>query len=305
MIGFDIMKQLGKGAFGSVFLVKRREDNQIYALKRVFLDKLGKKEQDNSINEVRLLASINHKNIIGYKESSFDDVNKCLNIVMEYADDGDLQSKIEFNKKHNLLFDERTIWSYAIQMVRGLKALHDCKIMHRDLKTANIFLMKNGLCKLGDLNVSKVVKMGMLHTQTGTPYYASPEVWNDKPYSYKSDLWSIGCVIYELCTMRVPFKGKNMDDLYQTVCRGRYGPLPDIYSKELSQMISLLLKVNASERPSCEQFLSHPIILRRIIIGRMDDNNDVGKKADLLGTIKFRDIKEIKQKLPKKNYDDE
>ena len=141
---------------------------------------------------------------------------------MEFADDGDLNSKIQKYRKTGSIFPESLIWSYTIQMVQGLKALHDCKIMHRDLKSANIFLMKNGTCKLGDLNVSKVVKMGMLRTQTGTPYYASPEVWNDSPYSYKSDLWSIGIVVYELCALRPPFKGKNMDDLYKNVCRGRY-----------------------------------------------------------------------------------
>ena len=111
-------------------------------------------------------------------------------------------------------------------MIEGLKALHDKKIMHRDLKSANIFLSKNKnnnkkICKIGDMNVSKVVKEKVLMTQTGTPYYASPEVWNDKPYSYKSDLWSIGCVIYELCALRPPFKGKDLDELYVNVCKGK------------------------------------------------------------------------------------
>lgn len=83
-------------------------------------------------------------------------------------------------------------------MMQGLKQLHDKKIVHRDIKCANVFLMKDGDLKLGDLNVSKVAKQGMLQTQTGTPYYASPEVWNDKPYDLKSDIWSAGCVLYEM-----------------------------------------------------------------------------------------------------------
>ncbi len=84
--------------------------------------------------------------------------------------------------------------------MRGLKALHDLKICHRDIKCANLFLTKAGVIKLGDLNVSKVAKKGMLRTQTGTPYYACPEVWQDKPYDHRGDIWSLGCVIYEMIT---------------------------------------------------------------------------------------------------------
>ena len=91
-------------------------------------------------------------------------------------------------------------------MVRALKTLHAMKILHRDLKSANVFLYKDGNAKLGDLNVSKVAKKGLLYTQTGTPYYASPEVWKDQPYDSKSDIWSLGCVLYEMTTLKPPFR---------------------------------------------------------------------------------------------------
>jgi NIMA (never in mitosis gene a)-related kinase len=94
--------------------------------------------------------------------------------------------------------------------VRGIKALHDLKIVHRDIKCANIFLTKNGVVKLGDLNVSKVANKGLMHTQTGTPYYASPEVWKDRPYDNKSDIWSLGCVLYEMITLMPPFRATSM-----------------------------------------------------------------------------------------------
>ena len=187
---FMVEKIIGKGSFGSVYLVKRKIDQKLYALKSVLLEKLNKKEQENSVNEVRLLASVYHPNVISYKEAFFDDNNNSLNIIMEYAENGDLQSEIIKKKKESEMFNEEIIWLYSIQMIEGLKALHDKKIMHRDLKSANIFLSKNKLqCKLGDMNVSKVIKEKVLRTQTGTPYYASPEVWRDEPYSYKSDLW--------------------------------------------------------------------------------------------------------------------
>lgn len=98
---------------------------------------------------------------------------------MEYVDNGDLFQKITTCTKNQQLIPEEEIWRIFIQIVRGLKALHNVNIFHRDLKSANIFLSKDGTAKLGDMNVSKVAKKGLLYTQTGTPYYASPEVWRD------------------------------------------------------------------------------------------------------------------------------
>jgi NIMA (never in mitosis gene a)-related kinase len=218
---FEVGKELGKGAFGSVFIVKRKEDSNIYAMKRVKISQLNTKERENALNEVRILASLNHQNIVGYKEAFFEEDSRTLNIVMEYADDGDLESKIQKCIKTKVPFTESEIWSCLIQIIQGLKYLHENKVMHRDLKCANIFLLKNGTVKLGDLNVSKIVKMGMCSTQTGTPYYASPEVWADKPYDYKSDIWSVGCIIYELCTLKPPFRGSNLDQLFKSVTKGK------------------------------------------------------------------------------------
>ena len=311
---FKKEKVLGTGSFGSVYLVRRRQDNKIYALKTVNLEKLNKREQENSVNEVRILASVNHPNVIGYKEAFWDDDKSSLNIVMEYADDGDLHSKIQKMKKEGGCFKEPIIWSYAIQMIEGLKALHDKKIMHRDLKSTNIFLVKDKhQCKIGDMNVSKVIKEKVLTTQTGTPYYASPEVWKDNPYSYKSDLWSIGCVIYELCALRPPFQGKDLDELYENVCKGEPERINKMYSDDLWKMILMLLQVDANKRVDCNQFLNHDLIKIKIEEIKKDSNIYIesfiyDKNKDrfdeyLLKTIKFNDIKEIKAQLPtKKNY---
>lgn len=156
---------------------------------------------------------------------------------MEMADNGDLLQSIEKSKKNRTKMSEKTIWHYFVQIVRGLKALHDLKIVHRDIKCANIFLTKNGIIKLGDLNVSKVNKKGMMQTQTGTPYYASPEVWKDRPYDYRSDIWSLGCVLYEMITLMPPFRAQSMSGLSQKVTRGVFDPLPSNYSADLSNII--------------------------------------------------------------------
>jgi len=217
---FESIREIGKGAFSTVSLVKRKADSNIYAMKRVKINQLNIKERENALNEVRILASINHPNIIEYKEAFFDEDSKTLNIIMEFADDGDMDTKIKNHIKNKTFFTEIEIWSYIIQMAKALKSLHNNKIMHRDLKSANVFLNKNGDIKLGDLNVSKVVKTGVAYTQTGTTYYASPEVWADKPYDTKSDIWSMGCVIYEICALKPPFKGNSLEQLFKSVTKG-------------------------------------------------------------------------------------
>lgn len=305
MNDFEIIKELGKGAFGTVLLVKRKEDNNIYAIKRVQISGLNQKEKQNALNEIRILASISHQNIIGYKESFFDEKAETLNLVLEYADDGDLSTKIQNNKKKNEYFKENEIWSIFIQMIQGLKVLHDHQIMHRDLKSANIFLTKSGVCKLGDLNVSKVVKKGLLYTQTGTPYFASPEVWMNNPYDYKSDIWSVGCILYEMCSLSIPFKGVNFQEVYKNVINGNYNSIPPFYSEELSLVVKGLLQVNPDNRPTCKQILEHPSILNKMnmLLKHINQSNNTltsnSTRCNLMGTIKLNEDKDIKEILPK------
>jgi NIMA (never in mitosis gene a)-related kinase len=144
---------------------------------------------------------ISDESIVGYKEAFFDDETSCLCLVMDFMDDGDLYQKIVRYQKAGKLIPEKTVWEIFLPIVKALRVLHSKNILHRDLKSANIFLQKDAPAKLGDLNVSKVAKKGLLYTQTGTPYYASPEVWKDLPYDSKSDIWSLGCVLYEMITL--------------------------------------------------------------------------------------------------------
>lgn len=124
---------------------------------------------------------------------------------MEFADNGDLDHKISEFKKKKQFMNEGEIWNIFVQLVSGLSFLHKAGIVHRDIKCANVFINSDGSVKLGDLNVSKYAKCELLRTQTGTPYYASPEVWENKPYDSKCDIWSLGCVLYEMTALRPPF----------------------------------------------------------------------------------------------------
>ena len=286
MDGFEIIDKIGEGAYSVVYKVLRKEDKTIYALKKVKLLSLSSKEKQNSLNEVRILASIKSNFVVPYKEAFFEEKSSCLCIVMEYADNGDLFGKITQHKKKRYLFEETEIWRIAIQMIKGLKALHDKKILHRDLKSANVFLYKDGSAKLGDLNVSKVIKQGMNYTQTGTPYYASPEVWNEKAYDEKSDIWSLGCVIYEMICLKPPFRAQNMEGLYHKVQKGVYSNIPDVFSPDLGLLIKLLIQVEPNKRPTCAALLNTKIIQRRIeYFKNAYDGDDVNEDIALMKTI--------------------
>ena len=261
---FKIINKIGEGAYSTVYTVRRIEDNKIYALKKVKIKKLSKKEQANALNEVRILASVNSPYVIGYKESFIDEAEQTLNIIMEYADDGDLYQKIKLYLKNKTFFMEHDIWRIFIQITKGLNDLHEYNILHRDLKSANVFLFSDGTAKLGDLNVSKITTRGLGYTQTGTPYYASPEVWKDKPYNSKSDIWSLGCVFYELIMLNTPFKGKSMKDLYEKVKKGEYTPIPKYFSPKFQIVIDRILKIRPEERPSAGDILNMDEILDKI-----------------------------------------
>ena len=303
MDDFQIVSKIGEGAYSLVYKVRRLIDGNIYALKKVKLINLSEKERKNALNEVRLLASVKSKFVISYREAFFDEKDNTLCMVMEYADGGDLYQKIKENRKSQILFEESDIWRIFIQLVKGLKALHELNILHRDLKSANIFLMKDGSVKLGDLNVSKVFRKNMGYTQTGTPYYASPEVWNDKPYDTKSDIWSMGCVLYEMTALKPPFRAKNMEGLYKKVIEGNFIRIPSKFTNDLYKIIQILLQVKPEKRPSCAEILQNPIILKRIEFFKNYAGEDVSEDQALLKTIIFpKNLLVLPEKLPKPNY---
>ena len=309
MDGFELISKLGDGSYSVVYKVKRKADGNIYALKKVKLQKLSEKEKENSLNEVRILASVKSAFVVGYKEAFIDENDKSLCLVMEYADKGDLYQKICQFKKMKYLIEEVDVWRIFIQMTKGLKALHDMKILHRDLKSANIFLFSDGSAKIGDLNVSKVVHKGLGYTQTGTPYYASPEVWKDQPYDSKSDIWSLACVTYEMLTLHPPFRAESMEGLYNKVIKGQYSKICDRYSNDMSELLKLLFKVNPCDRPSCAQILKNPIVKKRIEFFQAEAGNQIEDldnidEGVLLRTIRIpKNILNLSEKLPGANYE--
>ena len=312
MDNFEILDKLGKGGFSKVYKVKRKADGQIYALKKVDLLNLSEKQRINSLNEIRVLASIKSKYVVNYKEAFIEGKDSSLCLVMEYADKGDLSKRIEEQKKRNKYFNERDIWRIFVQLVKGLKSLHDLNILHRDIKSSNIFLFSDGTAKLGDLNVCKILSKDILgKTQAGTPFFAAPEVWMEKPYGLKSDIWSLGCVLYEIVTLKCPFVGNNVVDLYNKILIGEFRKIPNKFSHDLSYIIEHMIKFEPEKRFSCSQILECDFVLNKLSNNNdtydLDDSNDNilnEEEQKLLDTIHFpnNNMLYLNNQLPKANY---
>ena len=269
MENFEVISKLGSGGFSKVYKVKRKIDNQVYALKKVQILNLSEKQKMSSLNEIRVLASIKSKYVVNYKEAFLDEKDSTLCLVMEYADRGDLAKRIQEQKKKGKYFNEKDIWRVFIQLVKGLKSLHDLEILHRDIKSSNIFLFSDGTAKLGDLNVCKILSNNVLgRTQAGTPSYAAPEVWMEKPYGLKSDIWSLGCVLYEIISLHCPFRGENVVELYNKILVGEFSRIPNKFSDELNWIVLHMINLDIDKRISCDELLRCQYIKKRNEFGK-------------------------------------
>ena len=260
---FEVLTRLGKGGFGTVFKVRRKADGNTYVLKLIPLEDLDLRGQEAAVNEVRILASLDHPYVVKYYDSFLE--KKTLHIVMEYCDKGDLSSLIRTQMGRPLL--ESKIWKLFLQICLALEYLHGRRILHRDIKPMNVFLVRNDSIRIGDLGVAK--RMGnsssFAHTTVGTPYYLSPELCEDKPYNVKSDMWAFGCALYELCMLKHPFDASNQGALYFKIVRASYAPISANYSPELREIVSLCLSKDYKNRPSAASLLSRPGMRERAL----------------------------------------
>jgi NIMA (never in mitosis gene a)-related kinase len=255
-----IKDKLGVGSYGVVYKVLKRGDKKYSVLKQISLFNMDKHEIQEVKNESKILASLNSNFIVRYYESFMD--NDTLYIVMEYCDGGDLCNFLNNQTKFGKMMSEERIWKFFIQISLGLAYIHHKKILHRDLKTLNIFLTKDDKLKIGDLGVAKVLSQtNFARTFVGTPYYLSPEICEEKPYNEKSDVWALGCILYELATFKHPFNANNQGALILKILRGKYDPISSKdYSSELANMINLLLEKSYFIRPSMSEIIKHPSI---------------------------------------------
>ncbi|XP_050014115.1 serine/threonine-protein kinase Nek4 isoform X6 [Alexandromys fortis] len=257
------VRVVGRGSYGEVTLVKHRRDGKQYVIKTLNLRNASNRERRAAEQEAQLLSQLKHPNIVTYKES-WEGGDGLLYIVMGFCEGGDLYRKLKEQKGQ--LLPESQVVEWFVQIAMALQYLHEKHILHRDLKTQNVFLTRTNIIKVGDLGIARVLEhhSDMASTLIGTPYYMSPELFSNQPYNYKSDVWALGCCVYEMATLKHAFNAKDMNSLVYRIIEGKLPPMPKVYSSELAELIRTMLSRRPEERPSVRSILRQPYIKHQI-----------------------------------------
>ena len=269
---FKIGKLLGAGSFGEVHRAREKNKKDDVVIKSIAIVGVSRKEQESALNEVKLLAKLDHPRVCRYYASFVED--EKLRIVMQYCEGGDLRRHIETRQKAKQPFSADNVWRFLAQAAHGLAHLHEHKILHRDLKSSNLFLTRVGSSPpmskqpppdivIGDLGCSRLLGATneMAQTMIGTPYYLSPELCSSDKYDAKSDVWALGVVAYELLTLgEYPFTAVNAPALIMRIIRGGYEKIPEgKYPDDLRQgVVDACLNPEPSARPNAADLLSFP-----------------------------------------------
>lgn len=263
MNNYTFIRVVGKGSYGEVHLVKHKTDRKQYVIKKLNLTTSSKRERRAAEQEAQLLSQLRHPNIVTYRESwEGDDCQ--LYIVMGFCEGGDLYHRLKQQKGE--LLPEKQVVEWFVQIAMALQYLHERNILHRDLKTQNIFLTKTNIIKVGDLGIARVLENqnDMASTLIGTPYYMSPELFSNKPYNYKSDVWALGCCVYEMSTLKHAFNAKDMNSLVYRIVGGKLPQMPSKYDPQLGELIKSMLCKRPEDRPDVKLVLRQPYIKRQI-----------------------------------------
>eukprot|EP00929_Paragymnodinium_shiwhaense_P021104 TRINITY_DN13852_c0_g2_i1.p1 TRINITY_DN13852_c0_g2~~TRINITY_DN13852_c0_g2_i1.p1 ORF type:complete len:591 (+),score=73.69 TRINITY_DN13852_c0_g2_i1:95-1774(+) len=274
--GYAEVRVIGKGSFGTCFLVRDKE-GRMRVMKTVSLAKLDRKHTEAATAEVTMLASLKHPYVVRYHESFMEDQH--LAIVMDYAEGGDLGRRIVAARSSQKPFQEPQIIRWFTQALLGLKYVHGKSIVHRDLKPQNLFLTRHGQqLQIGDFGVSKVL-MGSAEcvkdkAKMGTPYYMSPEVCTRGYYSFASDMWAMGCVLYEICALKVPFDAANFAGLIRAITQYGTPSLPMVYSGDLRRICHELMQQDPRKRPDASTLIQGRLLqnemTRMLAEGQLD-----------------------------------
>ena len=253
---YKIMNVIGGGAFGKVFKILDTNSNKIYALKKIDLNNDETEENINSIeNEAKILKSIHHENIVQYYDCFKE--KDSFYIIMEYCENKDLRNFINYYKVNKKLIHERVILEIWKALKNAIKEIHSKNIIHRDLKPENIFISENYKIKIGYFGIAKILD-GTNYAQTfaGTLSYLAPEIINGKKYKNKVDIWSLGCILYELCTLNKCFASNNIINLIGQINSGVHGKIDlNYYTARLQNLIDLMIKKEDKERPNIEEVI--------------------------------------------------
>ncbi len=264
---YEIFKLIGKGNYGKAYLVKNLEDNNLYVNKIIDMSQFSKEQLENALREAEILKSLKHPNIIRCIDFFVDDKLLCL--VTEFADLGDLSKIIKYQILSGYFFCEEIILNWFVQLCFAIKYIHSKNILHRDLKLSNIFLTSKGNIKLGDFGIAKILssKDDLAKTLVGTPYYLSPELCLKKPYNHKSDIWSLGCILYEMMYLKHAFEADSIGELVINILEGNFNlNINAGFSEGVIDLVKSILVIDANKRPSVDEILKSKTLEKYITI---------------------------------------